>query len=78
MYTYCTAVVRRQANSVDDCTIDDCMIDDGCITEESYNAGLFDSCYGEQLTNWLYITIIIYHYLQLRHYKLDSPKALWL
>ena len=43
-----TTVVRRQANTVDDdCTVDDCMIDDGCITEESYNAGLFDSCYGE-------------------------------
>ena len=47
LYNYYIIIVRRQATTVDDCTVDDCMIDDGCITEESYNAGLFDSCYGE-------------------------------
>ena len=54
-------IVRRQANSVDDCTIDDCMIDDGCITEESYNAGLFDSCYGE-LINWILCQLYWCHF----------------
>ena len=44
----------------DDCEIDDCMVDDGCITEESYNSGLFDSCFGElvnQLTNYLFSAV---------------------
>jgi len=44
---YFIILVRRQSAVEDDCTIDDCMIDDGCITEESYNAGTFDSCFGE-------------------------------
>ena len=41
------AVVRRQAASEEDCTVDDCMIDEGCITEDSYNAGTYDSCFSE-------------------------------
>lgn len=40
-------IVRRQANNADGCTVDDCMIDDGCISEESYNAGTYESCFGE-------------------------------
>ena len=44
---------------MDDCTIDDCMIDDGCITEESYEAGTFDSCYSELID--LSATLISFH-----------------
>ena len=40
-------VIYELLNFIDDCTIDDCMVDDGCVTEESYNAGTFDSCFGE-------------------------------
>ena len=44
------------------------MVDDGCITEEFYNSGLFDSCFGElvnQLTTcsvhfyWYHVLIIV-------------------
>ena len=42
-----TTLVRRQAITADDCTIDNCVVDDECITEESYNAGAFDSCFSE-------------------------------
>ena len=42
-----TTLVRRQATTMDDCTIDSCVADDDCVTEESYNAGKFDSCFSE-------------------------------
>jgi len=41
-------IAKRQATiEEDDCTIDDCVVDDMCITEESYNADVFDSCFGK-------------------------------
>ena len=41
------SIVRRQATEEEDCTVDDCMIDEGCITEDSYNTGTYDSCFSE-------------------------------
>ena len=48
MYFYkCTIIVRREISTADLCTVDDCVVDDECITEDAYNAGIFESCYSK-------------------------------
>ena len=47
---YCFCKIHCSAHNffiADDCTFDDCMVDEDCITEDSYNARIFDSCFGE-------------------------------
>lgn len=34
------------------------MVDDGCVTEESYDAGTYESCYGE-LIDHLFVTALL-------------------